>query len=59
MGGGYTLSTTILHYNFWKRRGSFLGLSECRGFLEVLYSGEAYGRRVRALQGETSLQVFR
>ena len=38
MGGGYTLSTTILHYNFWKRRGSFLGLSECRGFLEVLYS---------------------
>ena len=37
MGGGYTLSTTILHYNFWKRRGSFLGLSECRGFLEVLY----------------------
>ena len=37
VGGGYTLSTTILHYNFWKRRGSFLGLSECRGFLEVLY----------------------
>ena len=37
MGGGYTLSTTILHYNFWKRRGSFLGLSECRGFIEVLY----------------------
>ena len=37
MGGGYTLSTTILHYNFWKRRGSFLGLSECRGFLEVHY----------------------
>ena len=40
MGGGYTLSTTILHYNFWKRRGSFLGLSECRGFLEVLYDSE-------------------
>lgn len=38
MGGGYTLSTTILHYNFWKRRGSFLGLSECRGFIEVLYN---------------------
>ena len=37
MGSGYTLSTTILHYYFWKRRGSFLGLSECRGFLEVLY----------------------
>ena len=37
MGSGYTLSTTILHYNIWKRRGSFLGLSECRGFLEVLY----------------------
>ena len=36
MGGGYTLSTTILHYNYWKRRESFLGLSECRGFLEVL-----------------------
>ena len=28
MGGGYTLSTTILHYNFWKRRGSFLGFSK-------------------------------
>ena len=40
MGGGYTLSTTILHYNFWKRRGSFLGLSECRGFIEVLYDTE-------------------
>ena len=38
MGGGYTLSTTILHYNFWKRWWSFLGLLECRGFLEVLYS---------------------
>ena len=37
MGGGYTLCTTILHHNFWKRRGSFLGLSECRGFLEVHY----------------------
>ena len=37
MKGGYPLSTTILHYNFWKRRGSFLGLSECRGFLEVIY----------------------
>ena len=40
MGGGYTLSTTILHCNYWKRRGSFLGLSECRGFLEVLYSAQ-------------------
>ena len=35
---GYTLSTTILHYNIWKRRRSFLGLSECRGFIEVLYA---------------------
>ena len=38
MGSGYTLSTTILHYNIWKRRRSFLGLSECRGFIEVLYA---------------------
>lgn len=29
------------------------------GFFMGVYSGEAYGRRVRALQGETSLQVFR
>ena len=29
------------------------------GFFMDVYSGEAYGRRVRALQGETSLQVFR
>ena len=29
------------------------------GFFISVYSGEAYGRRVRALQGETSLQVFR
>ena len=28
------------------------------GFFMDVYSGEAYGRRVRALQGETSLQVF-
>ena len=28
------------------------------GFFMGVYSGEAYGRRVRALQGETSLQVF-
>ena len=28
-------------------------------FFMGVYSGEAYGRRVRALQGETSLQVFR
>ena len=46
MGGGYTLSTTILHYNFWKRRGSFLGLSECRGFLEVLYHTKYTNRLV-------------
>ena len=31
--GGYTLSTTILHYYFWKKRGSFLGLWECHGYL--------------------------
>ena len=37
MGGDYTLSTTILHCSCWKRWGSFLGLSECRAFLEVLY----------------------
>ena len=37
MGDGYTLSTTILHCSFWKRRGSFLGLWKCRGLLEVLY----------------------
>ena len=36
MGGGFTLYTTILHCNLWNRRESFLGLSECRGFLEVL-----------------------
>ena len=29
------------------------------GFFMDVYSGEVYGRRVRALQGETSLQVFR
>ncbi len=38
MGGGYTLSITILHYYYRKRLGSFLGVSECHGFLEVLYS---------------------
>ena len=50
MGSGYTLSTTILHYNFWKRRGSFLGLSECRGFLEVLYHRQSPQERGRENQ---------
>ena len=53
MGGGYTLCTTILHYNFWKRRRSFLGFSECRGFLLVVFYNkqeyETSSKRVMAI----------
>ena len=50
MSGGYTLSTTILHCDFWKRRGSFLFLSECRGFPECFVNRQVFSIKTRVIQ---------
>ena len=52
MGGGYTLSTTILHYNFWKRTDSCFCINVLKK--AVLY-GQEMNLKYRKLQDNNSV----